>query len=295
MDVPLKVIEYDRTSSSAYPDVHTSEYVLALESYKQTLFSSHSLPGFRFQIFDNVWKNKKNKTTNKTNCLIGNIMSESVSASSSRGAASANYVKLSAYGSGLVVASIAGIALGSGYLGWLLSRRKAAVEISKLANELAQATDALAANYQRTEGTSVALGAIDGYVQPRQEHQHLPSGWVPPKREKAGVAGNVVLAATLPYAMQPNISATPDELLTTCKVYSSPSIRQMVHDTLRSRYVAGGCIAVGNQSAHLQVFVVVGLDFCVYCFGAHLQSTAVRTCAHTYMYTSSVRFSFVVQ
>ena len=152
--------------------------------------------------------------------------------------ASGNAVQLTAAASVLVAACVAGVALGSGYVGWLLCRRQADKEIASLASELAVATETLATRSGVSEATSAALGAIDGFALPSTPKM-LPSGWVPAKREKAGTCCNVMLAATLPYTMQPNDETMPEMLLTSCNVYCAPSIRQLVHDILRSREVSG--------------------------------------------------------
>eukprot|EP00933_Yihiella_yeosuensis_P034595 TRINITY_DN28075_c0_g1_i1.p1 TRINITY_DN28075_c0_g1~~TRINITY_DN28075_c0_g1_i1.p1 ORF type:complete len:444 (+),score=76.56 TRINITY_DN28075_c0_g1_i1:59-1333(+) len=65
------------------------------------------------------------------------------------------------------------------------------------------------------------------------------SGWAKPKVEKAGIAPHVTLVATLPYTVQPHAEEQPEMLLTTCNVYAAPSIKEMVHDVLRTREVAG--------------------------------------------------------
>jgi hypothetical protein len=161
------------------------------------------------------------------------------SLSSSPSSSSGNSVQLSVPASALVAACVAAVALGSGYIGWLVCRRQADREIAALAAELAVATDSLAAQSSGVaERTSAALGAIEGF-EPPTAPQSLPNGWMKPKHEKAGTCCNVVLAATLPYTMQPNDDACPEMLLTSCAVYAAPSLRQMIHDVLRSREVAG--------------------------------------------------------
>eukprot|EP00440_Ansanella_granifera_P038663 gb/GFBE01041950.1/.p1 GENE.gb/GFBE01041950.1/~~gb/GFBE01041950.1/.p1 ORF type:complete len:428 (+),score=86.86 gb/GFBE01041950.1/:1-1284(+) len=65
------------------------------------------------------------------------------------------------------------------------------------------------------------------------------SGWSKPKVEKAGIAPQVTLMATLPYTVQPHVDESAEMLLTTCNVYFAPSIQEMVHTVLRTREVAG--------------------------------------------------------
>ena len=113
----------------------------------------------------------------------------------------------------LLAAGAIGMAVGGGCVGWFLARASNAKEVAVLETKLATAEEACARAEEKVveatkeqslvqvpavqDAISSAMGMKDGFALPITPRT-LPSGWAQAKREKAGTACNVMLAATLP-------------------------------------------------------------------------------------------------